>query len=240
VVHLSEGIDEKSRAEFDTLKAKGLLSEGTAIIHGTAFGTPEFKQMAAVGAKLIWSPQSNLALYQQTTKIDLAYAQGIVVSLGVDWNPSGSDNIFDELRVAAKVNEEQFDSVIPEEDFLKMITVNPAHALALQDRIGRLKPDFKADITVLRAHDDNPHRSLQLSRLQDVEMVWVGGDLLYGNASIVQKVKPDLCESLLVKGSQKRVCVKDTKDPVPGSLDTFEVIRSKLLSRYSGLAPLAP
>jgi 5-methylthioadenosine/S-adenosylhomocysteine deaminase len=34
VVHLAEGIDEKSRREFDILKAKNLLQSGTAIIHG--------------------------------------------------------------------------------------------------------------------------------------------------------------------------------------------------------------
>jgi hypothetical protein len=43
VVHLSEGIDETSRKEFDILKAKDLLRAETAIIHGTAFGDAEFK-----------------------------------------------------------------------------------------------------------------------------------------------------------------------------------------------------
>ena len=41
VVHIAEGIDEKSRQEFDTLKAKGLLTGGTAIIHGTAIAPSE-------------------------------------------------------------------------------------------------------------------------------------------------------------------------------------------------------
>jgi 5-methylthioadenosine/S-adenosylhomocysteine deaminase len=57
VVHLAEGIDERSRAEFDVLKQKGLLNGSTAIIHGTAFGDAEFQEMASIGAKLIWSPR---------------------------------------------------------------------------------------------------------------------------------------------------------------------------------------
>jgi 5-methylthioadenosine/S-adenosylhomocysteine deaminase len=87
VFHIAEGVDEKSRAEFDTLKQKGLFRAETAIIHGTAFGENEFKQMAQVGAKLIWSPQSNLVLYKKTTNIKLALQNGVLVSLGVDWNP---------------------------------------------------------------------------------------------------------------------------------------------------------
>jgi hypothetical protein len=113
VVHLAEGVDETSRKEFDILKDKGLLRAETAIIHGTAFGDAEFKQMGAIGAKLIWSPQSNLALYAKTTNIPLARQHGVEVSLGVGWNASGSDTVFDELRVAQQVNEEQWQGVIP-------------------------------------------------------------------------------------------------------------------------------
>jgi len=58
--------------------------------------------MAQVGAKLIWSLQNNLVLYGKATNIKLALQHGILVLLGVDWNPSGSDNIFDELRIAAQ------------------------------------------------------------------------------------------------------------------------------------------
>jgi cytosine/adenosine deaminase-related metal-dependent hydrolase len=108
VVHLAEGIDPHSREEFRILKQKGLLTAQTAIIHGTAFEEAEFAEMAQVGAKLIWSPQSNLALYGQTTHITLAVLQGVPVSLGVDWHATGSDTLFDELCVASQLNRDQF------------------------------------------------------------------------------------------------------------------------------------
>jgi 5-methylthioadenosine/S-adenosylhomocysteine deaminase len=126
VVHLSEGIDETSRNEFDILKAKDLLRPETAIIHGTAFGNAEFTEMGQIGAKLIWSPQSNLALYGKTTNIPLALQHGVEVSVRVDWNASGSDTIFDELRVAAAVNEESWGGVIGTADWVPMITTHPA------------------------------------------------------------------------------------------------------------------
>jgi 5-methylthioadenosine/S-adenosylhomocysteine deaminase len=207
VVHLSEGVDETSRKEFDILKAKGLLRAETAIIHGTAFGDAEFKEMGATGAKLIWSPQSNLALYAKTTNIPLARQHGVEVSLGVDWNASGSDTIFDELRVAAAVNEEQWAGAIPPADWVQMITTHPARALAVDHLIGSLQPGHKADITLVRQRGTDPGSSLLQNHLADVEMVWIGGQLHYGTAAVVQTVRPDACESAVVQGSTKRLCV---------------------------------
>jgi 5-methylthioadenosine/S-adenosylhomocysteine deaminase len=241
-VHIAEGIrgDAPSKQEFAILKSKGLLASGTAIIHGAAFEAAEFQQMAAVGAKLIWSPRSNLVLYGQTTNIPLARQAGVEVSLGVDWNPTGSNHIFDELRTAAEVNADDFAGAIPDDEWIKMITVNPARALALEEQIGRLAPGLKADITVLRAQGSDPTKSLLRAHLQDVQMVWVGGKLLYANRAILDKVKPGQCEALLVHGSQKRVCVKDVQPTVPKSAETLEQIREVLRSNYPLLAPLTP
>jgi cytosine/adenosine deaminase-related metal-dependent hydrolase len=196
--------------------------------------------MAEAKAKLIWSPESNLRLYDQTTNIPLALRHGIPVSLGVDWNPSGSDNLFDELRVANNVNFETFDNAIPKTDWIKMITTNPAQALALDQQIGQLKPGLKADITVLRSKDPDPTTSLLKTQLQDVQMVWIGGKLLYGSSSIVQKLKKDGCEPLLVHGSRKRVCVQNTNPKIPKSDETLAIIKQKLQTAYPGLAPLVP
>ena len=238
VVHIAEGIDEKSRKEFDTLKQKGLLTAQTAIIHGTALGAAEFQQMAKAGAKLIWSPQSNLALYGQTTNIKLALEHGVAVSLGVDWNPSGSNHIFDELRVAAEVDQEEFGGVLKGLDLVKMITSNPARALGLEAHLGRLAAGLKADITVVGLKDADPGQSLLKSHLNDVQMVWLGGELLYGDAAAVQRIKPDQCEPLAVLGAKKRICVKDSKDPVEKSNQTLAEIQSLLLTNYPGVAPL--
>lgn len=65
VVHIGEGIDQTSRNEFAQLEMRAsgcLMIPQTAIVHGTALGTPEFDKMAAIGMKLVWSPKSNLFL----------------------------------------------------------------------------------------------------------------------------------------------------------------------------------
>jgi len=240
VVHIAEGLasDVPSQAEFQVLKQKGLLRAETAVIHGTAFGDAEFAEMGKVGTKLIWSPQSNRVLYGQTTNIPLALKHGVPVSLGIDWNPSGSDDIFGELRVAAEFNQDEFGGAIADSDWINMITRNPATALALETQIGSLAPGLKADITVLRAQASDPHRSLLANHPQDVEMVWVGGELLYGRATLLQTLKANQCEPLQVNGAAKRVCVADSTAPVSKSSQTLDRIRAILLEKYAQLAPL--
>jgi 5-methylthioadenosine/S-adenosylhomocysteine deaminase len=67
-IHLAEGVDDSSRAELDKLEGFGLLREETVIIHGTALTDEQLGRVREAGAKLVWSPQSNLRLYGQTTR----------------------------------------------------------------------------------------------------------------------------------------------------------------------------
>ena len=61
----------------------------------------DFDDMKTAGAKLVWSPKSNVVLYGTTTNIPLARSKGVPVALAPDWSLSGSVNILDELRFAA-------------------------------------------------------------------------------------------------------------------------------------------
>jgi 5-methylthioadenosine/S-adenosylhomocysteine deaminase len=232
VIHLGEGTDSLSRAEFGTLKMKGLLHANTTIIHGTAFGTAEFSEMAATGAKLVWSPQSNLTLYGKTTDIKAARQAGVKLALGVDWNLTGSDSIFDEARVARAVNSEEFDEAIPESEWLSLVTANAADVLALGSHVGRITQGLKADIVVLRRRDDEPNRSFLKSDLEDVEWVMIGGQSLYGNEATIQQLRPDQCEPITVHRSRKRICMPP--------IQTLAGLQQVLLNAYPDLAPLAP
>ena len=121
MVHLAEGVRTgtggradpvSSRAEFATLSAKGLLTDMTVIIHGTGLERSDFAAMRAAptirtdgvgdgrGAKLVWSPLSNLLLYGETTDVYDAIAEEVLVSLGTDWTPSGSRTLLQELKIA--------------------------------------------------------------------------------------------------------------------------------------------
>lgn len=78
LIHLAEGspTDASAHRELEILKAQGLLRKGVAVIHGVAFRQEDFKDMAANGVALVWSPRSNYELYGATTRIQAAKAPG--------------------------------------------------------------------------------------------------------------------------------------------------------------------
>ena len=109
IVHLAEGVRDgerergdpfSSRHEFDVIRSLGLLTHATVIIHGTGLERTDFAAMHDAGAKLVWSPLSNLLLYGHTANVYDALAEGVNVALGTDWTPSGSPTLLDELKVA--------------------------------------------------------------------------------------------------------------------------------------------
>ncbi len=194
LVHLAEGVRDadrrpgdpfSSRSEFTTLKSKGLLTDMTVIVHGTALEPQDFAEMRAaqsirndrtgdgLGAKLVWSPLSNLLLYGRTTDVYEALVAGVLVSLGTDWSVSGSRNLLGELKVAdialrdqrvlgasrdlvpelstrgktgrdAKDAERALDRLI-----VDMVTRNPARAVRWQDQVGSIEPGKSADLLVI-------------------------------------------------------------------------------------------
>ena len=87
-VHLAEGVDARSHDEFAELKQANLLTAATIIIHGTALTPADLDDVAAAGAKLVWSPQSNLRLYGATTPAGEAIRRGIPVALGRTGSPA--------------------------------------------------------------------------------------------------------------------------------------------------------
>jgi 5-methylthioadenosine/S-adenosylhomocysteine deaminase len=71
-LHLAEGQadNQRSKNEFGRLVEdyRG-LTPATVLIHGTALTRQQLGQVKDAGAKLVWSPQSNLRLYGQTTPL---------------------------------------------------------------------------------------------------------------------------------------------------------------------------
>ena len=55
-IHIAEGVDERSRAEFDILVQNDLLV-GNWSFHGVALGQREFTQMAAVRCSFVAAVQ---------------------------------------------------------------------------------------------------------------------------------------------------------------------------------------
>jgi 5-methylthioadenosine/S-adenosylhomocysteine deaminase len=194
IVHMAEGVRDgqrragdsfSSRAEFFTLASKGLLTDETVIVHGNGLEPVDFVAMRAapsirldtsgdgLGAKLVWSPLSNLLLYGQTTLVYHALKEGVVVSLGTDWTPSGSRNLLDELKIAdialrdprllgtdrdlipslsisgKSANARETAEIALDKLLVEMVTSNPAKAIRWTQELGSIEAGKFADLLVI-------------------------------------------------------------------------------------------
>jgi imidazolonepropionase-like amidohydrolase len=95
VPHLAEGINLGAENEIHcaSLSTNDLVTKKTSIIHGVAANANDVAGIAKAGAKLIWSPRSNVSLYGNTAPLTEYRYAGVTVALGTDWLPSGSMNM---------------------------------------------------------------------------------------------------------------------------------------------------
>ena len=190
-VHIAEGVDESSRAEFDILVQNNLLVGELVLIHGVALGETEFTQMANAGASLVWSPLSNLLLYGQTADIAAAKAAGVHLTLAPDWSPSGSKSPLHELKVADLWDDEMLGDLFTDYELVEMVTSSAAAATNWQNDVGTLTPGTAADLVVIDNIHANPYRNLIEAVDPDVRLSVVGGLALYGDEDLMTALKGD-------------------------------------------------
>ncbi len=243
-VHLAEGMrdNERSQKEFAHL-ADDLhgLTKATVIIHGTALTRDQLGQAADAGSRLVWSPQSNLRLYGETTRAGDALDVGLPVALGSDWLPSGSLSLLAELKVARQELVNQGHPLTAEQ-LVTMVTSGAADVAALGDKLGRLEVGRAADLVVLARRDGDAYESVCGSTPADVELVMIGGDVAYGRRDWVTTLAadaadPDL-EAVLAWGRQ--MLLDTSFEVVPGEDPTprLSSIRQALTAVYPPVGPI--
>ncbi|MEP7370407.1 MAG: amidohydrolase family protein [Dermatophilaceae bacterium] len=242
-IHLAEGhkTNQTSVKEFERFAASPLFSAATVMIHGTALTRDHFDQLAAVGGKLVWSPQSNLRLYDETTDIAAALAAEVPVALGADWMPSGSPSLLHELKVAMQVLAQTPGVSVQAPDLVRMVTSGAAEIAGLGDRLGMLEVGRVGDLTVIQKRLDDPYDTVVSAYPSWVDLVMIGGDVIYG--------RPDWVADLSTPGDYEQVnawgrhMLLDTRfgspdDSGDGPPRRLAQIRAKLISRYPAVGPI--
>lgn len=252
-VHVGEGINATARNEFATLESRAagcLLAPQTSIVHGTALGDAEFSKMAVAGMRLIWSPKSNLFLYNDTTRIDLALKAGIkTIALAPDWSLGGSVNLLDELRVANQVSQSKWNGILSPQRLFDMVTIDAARALGVDGLLGSLEVGKRADLVLARIDPSQPYTALLTASPLDLDLVMVDGKPLYGTLEL-KAAAPSTpgCEELSLCGATKFVCVAEssTQNKLNQTYaEIVDVLRSNL-SAYDtmvsslGVQPMTP
>jgi cytosine/adenosine deaminase-related metal-dependent hydrolase len=240
LVHLAEGIDDSSRAEFDILRTLGLVKPQVVMVHGTALTPAQLQEAAQAGMKIVWSPLSNLLLYGQTTDIPTAIRAGMHVALAPDWSPSGSSNLLGELKVADRLNRERFGGLLSDKQLVAMATSEPAMIAGMGDKIGTLAPGYYADLVVVRLNGKTPYRALIEAQPADVLLTTISGQALYGDPVLIGAIGQSHSYATVdACGSARELAVPADDTTLPGSQEALEdLMQTFATDQVSSVIPL--
>lgn len=250
------GMDGYSRKEFERLKkdvlecCKGarkdaLKKHRLGIIHGCGIDLnkdEDFKFLKDNGISLIWSPVSNLLLYDDTPEFynDLYRRNAlndVNLCLGSDWSPSGSKHVFDEGRFAADylIGEGKVKSDDIRKDVFKMMTLNPAKLLG--SKTGTIEAGMFADLFVLGEpkmygaanSGDDIMSQFFCSDDSDTKLVIIGGNVIFGEHEYFDITGNESYQSMhSAEGSQYDKCVYVPKELNINLAEAMKSAQSKL------------
>ena len=233
VVHLAEGPSPRMASEFGAIKDSNLLGPELIAIHGVGLTEPQLQEMAAAGAKLVWSPLSNFMLYGQTANVAAAKRAGLSISLAPDWAPSGSKSSLGELKVADLVNKHALHGIFSDRDLVDMVTRKPADAMGWGQRLGQITEGYLADVLVVDDRHVDPYRNLINTIEDNIQLVTVRGEPLYGDAALLTAARGgQYGVETTMTFAKTRTNAKRSKGMTPNcpatSLPTMSVAETKL------------
>jgi len=226
LLHLSEGTDDSAHQHFRDLQLKNgqwAITNALAGIHCVALENDDYKKMKASNASMIWSPLSNLLLYGKTADIVSAIKNKLLIGLGSDWSPSGSKNLFGELKVARLASNE-LGIFKRKSDILALATINAARILKWEKQLGSIENGKRADLMVMSGTSGNAYDQF-LSRSETaISLVVINGIPRYGHESIMNKWT-NVKEKIAVNGTNYLIHLKQTTaDPVVGNLKLDDAV----------------
>ncbi len=196
VAHLSEGQrnDPYNKMEYQFAAQMGFLQPGFVIIHGVGLDAKMLADAAKRGVSIVWSPTSNLLLYGETLDVVAAKKTGMTIAMGSDWGPSGTKSMLDEIKIARQyLNKMRVPAdVISDKDIVDMATANAGKALGLQNSVGQVKKAYLANLLFVNKKvlekNANPYSALIAASENDVDLVVVGGEPVYGEQKSIEDV----------------------------------------------------
>ncbi len=201
-IHVAETKNEAARIQNEHglspvkyLDSLGVLDEQTLVSHAVWVDDGDIDILSSRGVGISHNPESNMKLASGVAPVPKFINAGIPVGLGTDGCASNNNlDLFTEMDTAAKLHKvvSQDPTVMDARTVLRMVTIEGARALGLDDRIGSIEPGKWADLIVIDLRQ--PHLTpmyhpashlVYAVRGSDVRDVFVQGVPLVRNRQVI-------------------------------------------------------
>ena len=188
----------------------GLLDAKLLAAHCIFIGDSEIEKLAKSGANPIYCPMVHATSGRPMEAWKL-HEKGANLLIGTD--SVCNNNVMDitgELRIAGASQKQLNDDgqAMPSLSILEAVTVNPAKALGVGDRLGTLAPGFLADLILLDMSGLHaaPNYSLIDNIIytctgRDIELVMVNGEILVEDGRLLTADEEELAQMAQDTGS---------------------------------------
>jgi len=184
---VNEAVKNTGKRPLERLDQLGLVNDNLIAVHMTDLTDNEIERLAETGVHIAHCPESNLKLASGFCPLSQLDNAGINVSLGTDGAASNNDlDLLSEARTAALLAKgiSKDASSINAESVIKMLTIQGAKTLGLEDQIGSLEMGKKADLIAIDLSDlnttpvyDPVSQIAYAANSRQVSHVWIDGQL---------------------------------------------------------------
>jgi cytosine/adenosine deaminase-related metal-dependent hydrolase len=210
--HVGMGRYDRGDRLVERLGRAGALGEDVLLVHGAALTDDELAIVAASGAAIAATPETELQMGMGRPVPFRARDAGVRTGLGIDIVSNYAGDMFGQMRLLLQAERgfrHEASAGPPRRlglrarEVLELATIGGARALGLADRIGSLTPGKQADLIVTRcdaihmtpAHDAVGALVLNATA-QDVDTVLVAGRPVKRSGALVDVDWPRLAERL--------------------------------------------
>lgn len=166
LIHAHAGTTEAEHGLLSDAAAQKELRGDVTLIHCTRLSDGDLSALASAGAKVVITPQSEMAGGVGFPPMQKLIDRGIRPGLGVDSEATASGDLFAQMRAAISLQHAVlFDQklagkagvprLLTTREVIRSATVDGARACGLDARVGSLEPGKAADLIVLRADRPN-------------------------------------------------------------------------------------
>ena len=200
-IHVSETKNEfeKFKIEYgktpiEYLKDLDFLGPNVLAAHCVWLTDNDVRLLKETDTKVAHNPISNMKLASGIAPVPKLLASGVTVALGTDGCASNNNlDLFEEMKTTAlihKVNSLN-PTLVSAQQAVEMATINGAKALGIENYVGSIEPNKKADLIIVNAI--KPHwvplfnlysNLVYSSQGNDVETTIVDGQILMENQQI--------------------------------------------------------